>query len=179
MDLEKAYDRVPRELIWWALRRQGVNEYLIQVVQTLYRDSTSVVRITTRKGIEIGPQFNVATGVHQGSALSPLLFIIVMQEVSKHVARATPWELLFADELAIATDKQDELVQALAQWKEALEAVGMKVNVGKTKVMNFDREADWRAEVGRYPCAICGKGVGANSVQCQSCKKWCMRDAAN
>jgi len=59
VDLEKVYDRVPRELIWWALRRQGVNEYLIQVVQTLYRDSTSVVRITTRKGIEIGPQFDV------------------------------------------------------------------------------------------------------------------------
>ena len=172
VDLEKAYDRVPRELIWWALRRQGVNEYLIQAVQTLYRNSISTVRITTRKGIEFGPQFDVETGVHQGSALSPLLFITVMQEVTKHVARGTPWEMLFADDLVIITEKQEELEQALARWKETLESAGLKVNVGKTKVMKFDRKADCRAEVGHYPCAVCGKGVGANSLQCQRCKKW-------
>ena len=172
VDLEKAYDRVPRELIWWALRRQGVNEYLVKAVQTLYHEPISVVRITTRKGIEIGPQFKVNTGVHQGSALSPLLFILVMQEVSQHVARGTPWELLFADDLAITTGNREQLVQALGQWKEALESAGLKVNVAKTKVIKFDRETESRTEVGRYPCAVCGKGVGANSLQCQRCKKW-------
>ena len=29
--------------------------------------------------------------------------------------------------------------------------------------------------VGRYTCGVCGRGVGANSVRCTACGKWCQK----
>lgn len=46
------------------------------------------------------------------------------------------------------------------------------MNVNKTKVMKFDRHASQKAMTGKYPCCKCGKGVGANSIQCSKCQKW-------
>ena len=36
VDLEKAFDRVPREVVWWALRKVGVEEWLVKVIQSMY-----------------------------------------------------------------------------------------------------------------------------------------------
>ncbi len=44
VDLEKAFDRVPREVIAWALRKQLVPERLIRLVMALYENSTSKVK---------------------------------------------------------------------------------------------------------------------------------------
>ena len=49
---------------------------------------------------------------------------------------------------------------------------GLKVNIGKTKVMRSSVNAGVERESGKYPCSICLKGVGSNAVQCGSCKKW-------
>jgi hypothetical protein len=172
VDLEKAYDRVPRELIWWALRRQGVSESLINAVRTLYRGSVSTVKIDTHSGPQTGTQFDVANGVHQGSVLSPLLFITVMEEVTKKVRQGSPWELLFADDLALAAVTKEQLTEQLTKWKEALETAGLRVNVSKTKIVRFSRDANQRRESGKYPCGVCGKGVGVNSILCTTCDKW-------
>jgi hypothetical protein len=57
-------------------------------------------------------------------------------------------------------------------WKEGLESKGLKVNIGKTKVMKYKVDVNMQVESGKYPCAICGKGVGSSSIQCGDCKKW-------
>ena len=44
VDLEKAFDRVPREAIVWALRRQNVPEWLITLMMALYINSRSKVK---------------------------------------------------------------------------------------------------------------------------------------
>ena len=41
---------------------------------------------------------NVKVGVHQGSVLSPLLFIIVLEALSKEFRKGCPWELFYADD---------------------------------------------------------------------------------
>ena len=48
--------------------------------------------------------FQVGVGVHQGSVLSPLLFILVLEALSREFRNGVPWELLYADDLAIAAD---------------------------------------------------------------------------
>ena len=44
VDLEKAFDRVPRELISWAMRKLGVEEWLVSAVMSMYIDAKTVVR---------------------------------------------------------------------------------------------------------------------------------------
>jgi exonuclease III len=173
VDLEKAYDRVPRQVIWWALRRQGVSERLIEAVKMLYNGSQSAVRITTNSGAKVGAKFEVSAGVHQGSVLSPLLFISVMEEATKLIRRGAPWEMLFADDLGITAKEKTALEQQLQKWKETFETIGLKVNVAKTKIVRFARNAEAVVKPqGKSPCGVCGKGVGANSIMCGVCKKW-------
>ena len=64
MDLEKAFDRVPREAISWAMRKLGVEEWLVSAVMSMYTGVKTVVR--TVNGISKG--FEVKVGMHQGSA---------------------------------------------------------------------------------------------------------------
>ncbi|KAK3527442.1 hypothetical protein QTP86_022668, partial [Hemibagrus guttatus] len=44
VDLEKAYDRVPREELWYCMRKSGVAEKYVRVVQDMYERSRTVVR---------------------------------------------------------------------------------------------------------------------------------------
>ncbi|KAK3545526.1 hypothetical protein QTP70_008037 [Hemibagrus guttatus] len=79
VDLEKAYDRVPREELWYCMRKSGVAEKYVRVVQDMYERSRTVVRCAVGQTEE----FKVEVGLHQGSALSPFLFAIVMDQLSE------------------------------------------------------------------------------------------------
>ena len=79
--------------------------------------------------------FNVQVGVHQGSVLSPLLFIIVLEALSREFHTGCPWELLYADDLVLIADTIDELLSKLGSWKTNLGAKGLRVNMGKSKIM--------------------------------------------
>jgi len=65
--------------------------------------------------------FQVKVGMHQGSALSPLLFVIVMEAVSREFRVTLPWELLYADDLAVIAETEDELIKRLNEWKDNVE----------------------------------------------------------
>ena len=45
IDLEKAFDRVPREVLWWSMRKLGIQEWVINIVKAMYSDASSQVRI--------------------------------------------------------------------------------------------------------------------------------------
>lgn len=172
VDLEKAYDRVPRELVWWALRRKQVPETLIELIKTLYQTPKSIVKTAVGNT----ETFQVDVGVHQGSALSPLLFIIVMEEITKDIKQGLPFEVLFADDLILMTDAEEKLRDKLLTWLTTLEEHGMKVNLDKTKVMECKKHsAVEESAYVKWPCAICKKGVGSSSIQCTKCSMWVHR----
>ena len=77
--MEKAFDRVPREVTRWALRKAGVDEWLTKAVMAMYEGAQTVVRTTEGDS----KAFNVKVGLHQGSVLSPLLVVIVMEMISQ------------------------------------------------------------------------------------------------
>ena len=58
----KAFDRVPRKMVKWALRKKGLAEVLVQAVMSLYEGSRTKVRV----GLETSNEFGVRFGVHQG-----------------------------------------------------------------------------------------------------------------
>ena len=51
IDLEKAFDRVPREVVWWALRYLGVDEWIVSVIKAMYEDASTQVRMNGRVGL--------------------------------------------------------------------------------------------------------------------------------
>ena len=71
VDLEKTFDRVPREVIRWAMRKLRVEEWLVSAVMSMYTGAKTVVR--TVYGNSSGSEVKV--GMQQGSAFSPLLFL--------------------------------------------------------------------------------------------------------
>ena len=169
VDLEKAFDRVPRSVIWWALRKMSVPEWLVRTVQAMYKEAKSSVRINN----SFSAEFDVTVGVHQGSVLSPLLFIIVMEALSQEFRTGCPWELLYADDLVIVAESLEELTNKFRLWKQGMEAKGLRVNMTKTKILcSQGSQRKQQATSSKHPCGICYHGVGSNSIYCGQCKHW-------
>ena len=88
------------------MRKLGIDEWLVRLVQSVYKDVRSRVRV----GDGYSQEFGVGVGVHQGSVLSPLLFIIVLEALSREFRTGCPWELLYADDLMISAGSKEELL---------------------------------------------------------------------
>ena len=136
VDLEKAYDRVPRDLVYWCLRKRGVPERLVRLVKATYHGSETAVRTPHGRTKE----FPIRVGLHQGSGLSPFLFIVVMDVISEEYRKGLPWELLFADDLSLAAGAEMDMQERWQKWQEGIEEKGLKVNTGKTEVMVCSRQ---------------------------------------
>ncbi|KAK3548246.1 hypothetical protein QTP70_005811 [Hemibagrus guttatus] len=106
VDLEKAYDRVPREELWYCMRKSGVAE------QDMYERSRTVMRCAVGQTEE----FNVEMGLHQGSALSPFLFAMVMDQLSE-VRQESPWTMMFADDIVICSESRGQVEENLERWR--------------------------------------------------------------
>ncbi|KAK3535916.1 hypothetical protein QTP70_021214 [Hemibagrus guttatus] len=131
VDLEKAYDRVPREELWYCMRKSGVAEKYVRVVQDMYERSRTVVRCAVGQ-IE---EFKVEVGLHQGSALSPFLFAMVIDQLSEEVRQESPWTMMFADDIVICSESREQVEENLERWRFVLERRGMKVSRSKTEYM--------------------------------------------
>ena len=94
VDLEKAYDKVSREEVWYCMINFGLAEKYVKLVQDMYDDSTTAVRCAV--GVTEG--FEVKVGLHQGSALSPCLFAMVMYRMTDEIREEAPWTIMFAEE---------------------------------------------------------------------------------
>ncbi|KAK3542987.1 hypothetical protein QTP70_008681 [Hemibagrus guttatus] len=130
VDLEKAYDGVPREELWYCMRKSGVAEKYFREVQDMYEWSRTVVRCAVGQTEE----FNVELGLHQGSALSPFLFAMVMNQLSEEVRQESPWTMMF-DDIVICSESREQVEESLKRWRFALERRGMKVSRSKTEYM--------------------------------------------
>ena len=100
----------------WALRKLGVDEWLIRTVMALYTKACTVVR--TNAGLS--ESFEVKVGLHQGSVLSPLLFAAVMDVVSSDARSCLPSELLYANDLVIMTSTMERLGRRVADCRASL-----------------------------------------------------------
>ncbi|KAK3570045.1 hypothetical protein QTP86_009590 [Hemibagrus guttatus] len=95
----KAYDRVPREELWYCMRKSGVAEKYVRVVQDMYERSRTVVRCA-----------------------------VVMDQLSEEVRQESPWTMMFADDIVICSESREQVEENLERWRFALERRGMKVS---------------------------------------------------
>ncbi|KAK3510389.1 hypothetical protein QTP70_005861 [Hemibagrus guttatus] len=105
-NLEKAYDRVPREELWYCMRKSGVAGKYVRVVQDMYERSRTVVRCA-----------------------------VVMDQLSEEVRQESPWTMMFADDIVICSESREQVEENLERWRFALERRGMKVSHSKTEYM--------------------------------------------
>ncbi|KAJ0033836.1 hypothetical protein NQD34_000943 [Periophthalmus magnuspinnatus] len=120
VDLEKAFDRVPRGVLWGVLWEYVVRGPLLRAVRSLYDWSRSCVRIAGSKS----DLFPVHVGLRQGCPLSPVLFIICMDRISRcSQGPEGVWfgnhrisSLLFADDDVLMASSSQDLQQALGQF---------------------------------------------------------------
>ena len=72
-------------------------------------------------------------GLHQGSALSTLLYITVMDVISKEVGRGPPHAMLFADDLVLCESTSEAAEEQLEVWRNAIANKGLRVSRKKTE----------------------------------------------
>jgi hypothetical protein len=86
IDLEKAYDKVPRNVMWWALQKHKVSSKYITLIKDMY--DNVVTSVQTSDGDT--NDFPINIGLHQGSALRLYLFALVMDEVTRDIQGGIP-----------------------------------------------------------------------------------------
>ena len=86
IDLEKAYDRVPRQEIWRCTREKGVPEKYVMIVQDMYEG----LRTRIQSSVGLTDKIPVGVGLHQGSSLSPYLFAMIMYVLAHGIKDLSP-----------------------------------------------------------------------------------------
>ena len=139
IDLEKAFDRLPRMKLWDVLDdpHYDIPPKLKRAIYSTYQNTKCRVK-TQGTGRD---WFTVRSGVRQGSVLSPLLFILFMDKCMReiHEEDERSITLLYADDEAVITDTQEDLQAALIKWNDVMTTNGMKINKEKTEVMVISR----------------------------------------
>lgn len=145
VDFQKAYDSVPRDLLWRKLQRLGVTGWCLQAIQALYADVPLVVQGAPADELP----FHSLMGVKQGCPLSPLLFGIYIDDLESMFAdrnadldlprlggQPVP-PLFYADDLALVARSQAGLQSQMDLLQEYSERWQLTVNVAKTRAIVF------------------------------------------
>ena len=144
VDLEKAFDRVPRGFLWGVLREYGVPDSLVRAVRSLYDRCQSLVRIAGSKS----DSFPVRVGLRQGCPLSPILFITFMDRISRcsrgvegiRFGGLRIGSLLFADDVVLLASSSHDLQLSLERFAAGCEAAGMRISASKSETMVLSRK---------------------------------------
>ena len=128
INLEKAYDRAPREE---CLPLAETSKCYIKIIQDMYDGETT----TVRSAAGLTKKFKVSVGLNQGSALSPFLFAIIIDMLTEDIRKDAPWDMLLADDIVLSIQNHRELKKDLEIWRNALERRGLKVSRSKTEYL--------------------------------------------
>ena len=125
---------VPREMLMVTLRWMGVPEAEVRMAEGTYEKTTA--RVVVGEGAS--EEFEVNIGLRQGSVLSPLLFIAVLDLISrKTVVKDAMKKLLYADGLALVANVKQELQETMEEWNGLFTKHGLKLNLEKTEVLHI------------------------------------------
>jgi Reverse transcriptase (RNA-dependent DNA polymerase) len=86
IDLEKAYDKILKNIMWWALKRKLVPTKYVILIKDMYTNAVTCVRACYGES----DTFSIKIGLHQGSALSPYIFTLVMDVITKDIQEDIP-----------------------------------------------------------------------------------------
>ena len=138
IDLEKAYDRVPRQEVWRCMREKGVPDKYLMIVQDMYEGA----RTRVKSNVGLTDMIPVGVGLHQGSSLSPYLFAMIMDVLARGIKDISPWCMLYADDIVLCGTRSEVVEKKLEEWRRAMEDRGLKINRKKTVYLRFNVDRD-------------------------------------
>ena len=83
----------------------------VTLVEDMYENSKTVEKCAL---VTYG--FKVEVGLHQGSALRPLLFAMVIGRLSAEIRQVPLWTMIFADDSGVCTESMDRVEENLERW---------------------------------------------------------------
>jgi len=121
------------EVLWRCLERRGVPVAYIQVSKDIYNG----LRTRVRTLLGNTDDFPIDIRLHQGSALGPPLFTIVMDEITRGIQDEVPWCILFANDIYLIDETKEVVNNKLEQWRATLEAKGFRLSRLKTECLHY------------------------------------------
>jgi hypothetical protein len=126
IDLEKAYDKVSRNVMWWVLQKYKVRTKYIILIKDMHNSVVTSVRISDGDTND----FPINIWLHQGSALSHYLFALVIDEVIRDIQGGISWCMLFTDDVVLVDESRTGVGQKLELWRrKILGLVGLKWSI--------------------------------------------------
>jgi hypothetical protein len=142
IDLEKVYDKVTRNIMWQALQKHNISIKYITLIKDMYDNVVTSVR--TSDGDTNDFPINIV--LHQGSVLSPYLFALVMDEVTRDIQGGIHWCMLFTDDVVLVDESRTGVDQKLLLWRRTLEAKCFRLSKSKIEYMKYDFSATTQEE---------------------------------
>ncbi|XP_064110304.1 uncharacterized protein LOC135218090 [Macrobrachium nipponense] len=113
------------------------------MIKEMYRN----VKTSISSTVGSTENFQVGVGLHQGSALSPLLFIIGLDVLMEDVREEPSCCLLHADDIVLVAENREELEGKLERWRYALEGTGLRISRKKTEYMTTKLDGDQQTAI--------------------------------
>jgi hypothetical protein len=145
MDLRKAFDLVNRDIMLHKIREIGVGGKFYFAIKALYSDTWSQIRLND----VLTDRFPTTSGVRQGDALSPTLFIILMNDLSRElnslpcsvqINSSQVNHLMYADDVALVAENAEDLQSLVTTMYEWCNRWHLSINSEKSKVVHFRRK---------------------------------------
>ena len=144
IDFQKAFDSVDHQVLWKILRYYGVPHKIISSKQQLYKGFTcQIIHVGT-----VTDPFPVSTGVRQGCLLSPLLFLLMTDWVSRTAYSSQTgiqWTLTsrledldFADDVCSLSHRLQDSQHQATRLETTAKRTGLCINAQKTKAMRIN-----------------------------------------
>ncbi|UYV79224.1 EPM2AIP1, partial [Cordylochernes scorpioides] len=144
VDLTKAFDTVPHDLLWQKLHKMGISNKFVMLIKNFYQEA----KITIRWKGQYSSNVKINSGVLQGESLSPLLFILYMADLIElyNNSALTGFHLpdfgvlhllMYADDIAIIGDSKINLQIKINLLKSYLDKNKLVLNENKSKIMVF------------------------------------------
>lgn len=151
VDLRKAFDTIPHDMLIRVLERKlneegengKQNLKAIQYIKTFQ----SSIQVATKINSSLSTFDQQTVGVKQGCALSPLLFIIFYDLITRtlhHHFSPTALVITYADDLTLSSTDKTVLQKAMTKLTSILHDLNLSLNVGKTKVLKTYGKDQWK-----------------------------------
>ena len=161
VDYSKAFDLIKRSSLWLKLLDNNIDGKILKVIQNLYVNAKSCVKLDGK----LSDYFGCFKGVRQGENLSPVLFAIYLNDFQSFLSERCSglqdlnsfcddefeiylrlYVLLYADDTIILAESAPDLQNALSGLHDYCDKWELKVNLTKTKIVIFAR-----GKVKKYP----------------------------